>query len=236
MPDDVDFDFGPDPARRGKADTAQSGSADQLDTGPGHRAAILWAVLSVLAVIGLAVGLVVHLEHRPARRVAPPSSAVTRPATVPALQQQLADIATDPAPLIDNDRTPASFLNCPAPPGGRSPLTIQLALVHVAFPGFGPAEGSQALDADQRLCATTIRAKDTQGDVLVALITAPPNPATPESDLASSNAGPGFQLFLGTDYVSDTGFRVQVGLFAVQAGTFLSQQVEALATDVQLTW
>jgi hypothetical protein len=228
VPEDVDFDFGPDPAR--------PGLTDQLDTVPSHRTTILWTTLAVLAVIVLSAGVVVRLEHRPAHRAAAPTNTVTRTAPIPALQQQLADIADDPAPLTDNDRTPASFLNCPTPPGGRSPLTVQLAVVHVAFPGFGPAEGSQALDADQRLCATTIRAKDTQGDVLVALITAPPNPAMPESDVASSNAGPGFQLFLGTDYVSDSGFRVQIGLFVVRTGTFLTQQVEALATDVQLTW
>ncbi len=223
MPSVLEFDF--------RGDQGGPEDGDQLGgRSPRRVPAWAWIVAGVLVLV-VAVG--VQVGRRDSARPVPIAAAD--------LQDQLRSVAVGPS-SSGGVIKPGSF-GCPQIRTGFPPTSTQLGAIESAFPSFGTVDSTPVIDGSSGLCSIAFRALDATGAILVVVVTAPPNPPSPS---AAASAVPavlvqpgrgGFSSFLGDEYTSPGGFRIQVGAFTAAGRSAVSaQQVTSLIRNPALTW
>ena len=237
MPTDIEFDFG-DPSAPDNPDDALED--DRSGQWLGRIPQWAWIGLAVLVVLTVLIVDVGRSNPNPKSIATPsPSPSLVLPSVtlpVPSLQEELEAAALDSTPLTNVIRSTAEVYSCPAPRQNKLPMDAQLDAIHRAYPAFGQFETGTTLDASAGLCSVNLRARGADGSILIIRVAAPPNQSMPlvvREDVAVVGAYP---TFTGVDYVSDLGFRVQVGILGTGRETYSADGVQQLAEDEALTW
>jgi hypothetical protein len=236
MPTDIEFDFG-DPS----APDADEALEDDR-SGQWLRRIPQWAWIGLAALVVLTVLIVdVGRSNPNPKSIATPTftPTTTLPSVVlpvPSLQEELEAAALDSDPLTNVIRSTAEVFSCPAPRQNKLPIDAQLDAIHRAYPAFGKFESGTTLDASAGLCSVNLRARGADGSILIIRIAAPPNEMMPMVVKEDAHVVGAYPTFSGVDYVSDLGFRVQVGILGTGREAYSTDGVQQLAQDEALTW
>jgi hypothetical protein len=237
MPADIEFDFG-DPAAPGRVEEEPL-EDERAGRWLGRMPQWAWIVAAAVVV---GVALVVDLSRgSPSRPIATPSSTASTPLPsvtlpVPSLHQELEAAALDTDPMTNVIRSTPAVYACPAPRQNKLPLAAEFDAIHRAYPAFGRFESGTTLDASAGLCSVNLRARSSDGSILIVRIQAPPNQMMPIVVVEDGSVTGAYPTFTAVDYVSDLGFRVQAGILGTAREPFSSEGIEQLAEDEALLW
>lgn len=228
MPD-IEFEFG--------HPNVDGNPPDALDAGRKLRRMppTGWVALGI-AILVLVVGVdLARGHHKPAATTSPVVATPT-PSASPT-----GDLLSQLTPLAFGALAPAELrstsFGCPKELVAFPPTPNQLAALARAFPAFAQVQSRPVIDGSNGLCAIELRSSDDVGDVLIVIVTAPPNPQRPVTSQQQDEVPLQTDYFRGTDYTSSAGFHVQVGLFSLaDPAPTTPDQLTQLAMDAGLTW